>query len=340
MKNILIKITGLVASGMLIFSCSGKYLEFEQHGVLPEDETYANADDATAQSLIAGVYVDVKYLMMGDWGIHFIATTTAKVADSWPGGSGPSDGADYQAMARFTDNSETGAYKDMYQRLYRIMRRCNMIVEKLNGESAERQRVIGEAKAWRAWAMMHLTQLWGSAPLVSHTLDGIDYSFTPGNTSPEESWTWIMQQFDEAAEVLDDAGVISGVTPAVTAAADAAAEGYIPGGGMIYEFHGDTCAVDADRHWWVQAETVAGYFNLWQITGREDALAKAAGCWEFIKKHIIDHTGGEWFWSLKADGSANADDDKAGFWKCPYHNGRMCMEIIERTGRQPAKTVE
>ena len=93
--------------------------------------------------------------------------------------------------------------------------------------------------------------------------------------------SWLLY---EAAEVLDDAGVISSVTPAVMAAADAAAEGYIPGGGMIYEFHGDTCAVDADRHWWVQAETVAGYLNLWQITGREDALAKAAGCWEFIKK--------------------------------------------------------
>ena len=81
----------------------------------------------------------------------------------------------------------------------------------------------------------------------------------------------------------------------------------------------------------MQAETVVGYYNLWQMTGREDALKKALGCWEFIKEHIVDREGGEWIWSLRADGTANTDDDKAGFWKCPYHNGRMCLEIIERT---------
>ena len=140
--------------------------------------------------------------------------------------------------------------------------------------------------------------------------------------------SWLLH---EAAEVLGDPDMLSSVIPAVESIADAASEGYIPGGGMIYEFHGDTGAIDADRHWWVQAETVVGYFNLWQITGRTDALEKAGGCWDFIRRHIIDREGGEWFWSLRADGSVNTDDDKAGFWKCPYHNGRMCLEIIERT---------
>lgn len=209
MKSNIITIA-LLSVALFVTSCSTKFLDFEQHGVLPEKETYENADDATAQQFLAAICVDVRNLTMGDWGIHFLASSTAKVADFWPGGSGPTDGPDYQLMARFTDNAETSAYKDMYQRFYKIIRKANMIVENLNQDSAERQRVIAEAKAWRAWAMMHLTQLWGSAPLVTHTLDGIDYSFTPGNTAPEESWAWIMGQFEEAASVLPSKSGLGG----------------------------------------------------------------------------------------------------------------------------------
>ena len=135
---------------------------------------------------------------------------------------------------------------------------------------------------------------------------------------------WLLM---EAAETLSDPRLAEEVARTAEAVADAASEGFIPGAGMIYECHGDTAAVDADRHWWVQAETVVGYLKIWRMSGREDALEKALGCWEFIKRHIIDRKGGEWHWSLRADGSVNTDDDKAGFWKCPYHNGRMCLEI-------------
>ena len=135
----------------------------------------------------------------------------------------------------------------------------------------------------------------------------------------------------ETAGVIGDDDIRDRLGPMCIRIAEAASEGYIDGGGMIYEYDGDTGAVDADRHWWVQAETVVGYFNIWQMTGDRKALERAAGCWDFIRRHIVDRDGGEWFWSLKADGTANVSDDKAGFWKCPYHNGRMCMEIIERS---------
>ena len=36
--------------------------------------------------------------------------------------------------------------------------------------------------------------------------------------------------------------------------------------------------------------------------------------------------------------TVNSTDDKAGFWKCPYHNGRMCMELIERTASMAKNT--
>ncbi len=137
--------------------------------------------------------------------------------------------------------------------------------------------------------------------------------------------SWLLY---EAATVVGEDP--EGIVPDVLKIASAASEGYIPGGGMLYEFHADSGAVDADRHWWVQAETVVGYLNAYQLNGDESALEKAWATWEFIREHLVDKEAGEWVWSLRADGSVNRDDDKAGFWKCPYHNTRMCLEVYER----------
>ena len=57
-------------------------------------------------------------------------------------------------------------------------------------------------------------------------------------------------------------------------------------------------------------------------------LAEAA--YDFIQSHLLDRENGEWFWSVLPDGTPDRDNDKAGFWKCPYHNSRMCFELIER----------
>jgi len=168
-----------IALVLLLGSCNDNDLLIVQKGVIPVDETYANANDQTAGQLIGEVYVEVKNLTTGDWGIHYLATNAVKVADFWPGGSDANDGGDYQQMAKMIDNSENSAYRDMYQRFYKIIYKSNMIVDKLNNGSTERKRVIAEAKAWRAWAMMRLTRLWGSAPLVDHVLDGINYSLLP-----------------------------------------------------------------------------------------------------------------------------------------------------------------
>ena len=137
--------------------------------------------------------------------------------------------------------------------------------------------------------------------------------------------SWLLH---EAARVLGDAGLIAEIEPVVKKIAAAASEGLTSDGGMIYEKNLTTGHIDGDYHWWVQAETVVGYYNLFRHFGDRGALQHSIDCWEFIKRHLTDDVHGEWFWSLRADGSLNRDDDKAGFWKCPYHNGRMCIELL------------
>ena len=139
--------------------------------------------------------------------------------------------------------------------------------------------------------------------------------------------SWLIH---EAALVLGDQQVLDRMLTLVPSVAKAALEGFTPEGGMIYEKHGPEGPADGDRHWWVQAETVVGCLNLWDHFGDQEGLENALMCWDFIKANLIDREHGEWFWSLREDGSVNREDDKAGFWKCPYHNGRMCMEILER----------
>lgn len=139
--------------------------------------------------------------------------------------------------------------------------------------------------------------------------------------------SWLLA---EAAGVLGDEALIEKSAAICARMAEAASEGFIPRGGVIYESDSASGLIDADRHWWVQAEAVVGFFNRFAACGDAAALGRALDCWEFIKTRLVDREKGEWVWSLRADGSQNRTDDKAGFWKCPYHNGRMCLELIER----------
>ena len=140
--------------------------------------------------------------------------------------------------------------------------------------------------------------------------------------------SWLMH---EAALVLGDPYVLERVEPIVREVATASEKGLRPDGSMIHEANLDTGHVDDDLHWWVQAENVVGWFNIWQHFGDEEAYERAVRCWQYIKDQLIDWENGEWHWSRHPDGTLNLVDDKAGFWKCPYHNGRMCLEVIERS---------
>ena len=94
---------------------------------------------------------------------------------------------------------------------------------------------------------------------------------------------------------------------------------------------------DTTRVWWVQAETIVGFVNAWQKHPQDEKWLDAAEeVWEYIKARLIDkREGSEWFWSVQADGTPN-EKPIVEPWKCPYHNGRMCIEVIRRMEQTPA----
>lgn len=136
--------------------------------------------------------------------------------------------------------------------------------------------------------------------------------------------SWLLY---EAVEVLAEPKLQEQVKQLSLQIADAATKGCLADGSMVYEKEG--ADVDAERHWWVQAEAVVGFMYAYKNSEKESYLVQASQTWKYIQREIIDNENGEWVWSRLADGSINEKEDKAGFWKCPYHNSRMCMEMIE-----------
>lgn len=141
----------------------------------------------------------------------------------------------------------------------------------------------------------------------------------------EASWLLL-----ESAQVLGDDDLLAKTLEHTRHIAEAALEGRCADGSMVYERHANG-HYDNDKHWWVQAENVVGQIYLWRFHNMPQMLEKAMQSWEYIRDNIVDNERGEWIWRRRGS-EAIADDDRAGFWKCPYHNSRMCLEVYERLG--------
>ena len=136
---------------------------------------------------------------------------------------------------------------------------------------------------------------------------------------------WLVQA---AAETINDKPLTEEIKAWSMNVANAAAEGLDADGGLWYEKDGEGWI--KEKHWWPQSEAMVGFFHAWEITGEHRFLQYSVKCWEFVKEYIHDKKSGEWHWGITEDHSLMQGQDKVGIWKCPYHNGRACMEIMNR----------
>ena len=137
---------------------------------------------------------------------------------------------------------------------------------------------------------------------------------------------WLLQQ---CAEISGNETLIANYKKHAIQIAEVTKEGLDADGGLWYEYDPEKNELIAEKHWWPQAEALIGFYNAYQLTGKEEYLDIVYRNWKFIKKHMIDQQNGEWHWGVYDDYSL-IKKDKAGFWKCPYHNSRACLELIHR----------
>ncbi|GAB4193176.1 MAG: cellobiose 2-epimerase [Roseiflexaceae bacterium] len=139
--------------------------------------------------------------------------------------------------------------------------------------------------------------------------------------------SWLLT--DAAAAVGDPALLARAEQVALRLAEATYAQGRDLDGGLFYE--ADARGIIQDhKEWWPQAEAVVGFLNAYRISGRPHLLDAALDSWDFIEQHLIDRTYGEWYKHVTRAGTPSLDEPKISFWKCPYHNTRACLELIDR----------
>lgn len=142
----------------------------------------------------------------------------------------------------------------------------------------------------------------------------------------ETSWL-----IDRGCSVLEDKGYQRAMQPMINGLAEGVYRNALDTSQNALNNEREGAHIDSRKIWWVQAESVVGFYNAYQNNPQKtEYLHTAEKIWEFIQQHVIDPGSGEWIESISSDRKPEPEQALVHPWKCPYHNGRMCMEMIQR----------
>ncbi|MBR1585588.1 MAG: AGE family epimerase/isomerase [Clostridia bacterium] len=141
---------------------------------------------------------------------------------------------------------------------------------------------------------------------------------------------------EKTLEALDDPALTVRIRPLLLAMADHIYHAAFTDHGFANE--SEKGVVNQKRIWWVQAESLMGFLNAWEKTGETRYRDAVLSQWAYIRDVLTDkRPGSEWFWYVNEDGTPGSDQPIVEPWKCPYHNGRMCMEVLRRGFEEESK---
>ncbi|MBO4844451.1 MAG: RagB/SusD family nutrient uptake outer membrane protein [Bacteroidales bacterium] len=191
MKKIFIAITVLLAA-VTFTSCNQDLLNIQQKGAVGQEDFYKTDDDAIAA--IAAVYAQ-----MNSFFYNYKFFSNLPSDNIYCGGGSRGDNDQWAQLNEFRTHPQTGSLGSYYRGAYNVIFKCNLLINNMEPNTETTKRAIAEARFFRAWAHMVLTEFWGTPPLVTEVLTGAE---KPGNTPKDELWKFCKDEFQAAAAAL------------------------------------------------------------------------------------------------------------------------------------------
>lgn len=187
LKHIL---SAIVLGAAMVFSSCEDGLDISKHGNMGgQDDFYKT--DAEAEQAVASMYVS--------WGgnyYNWFLTLNMLSDDCWAGGGSRGDNPSLEQLNEYTYDTDHGMIAGLYQGLYGIIYKANLIIEKVQPDTPVKAQAVAEAYFFRGWANFQLASLWGTAPVVDHLLQPGEYH--QGNSTPEALWAQTEADFRSA----------------------------------------------------------------------------------------------------------------------------------------------
>jgi mannobiose 2-epimerase len=252
----------------------------------------------------------------------------------------------FRLVERHAHDSANGGYEEAFSRQWVLLddvRLSDVDANERKSMNTHLHLVEAYANLLRVWPdpllrrrLVELLELFVSRiadPHTAHLRQFFDADWTPKTRAVsfghdiEASWLLL-----DAADVAGDDGVRTRIRALCLRTADVVREEALDAGGGIFYDRSPNGVVDTDKEWWPQAEAILGFVSAYRETGRAAFRDAAVSTWSFTQRHIIDARNGEWLRRVARDGVARPGHEKVGPWKCPYHNARACLALIESAG--------
>ena len=197
------KIKVLLLFSVVLFGCSEGWLDYEKRGSQITD-TFYKTDEQAFEGLMA-----VFDIWQGNLGFNYFYLLNGLSDENYAGGGSRGDnGGNLEEINEYRFTPLTPPIRNFYSWIYSAIYRANLVIDRVEPDTEEKQMDIAMAKVLRAYAYFFGVNLWGDLPLVLHELAADEYD--QSRVPKADIYAQMEQDLTEAIAVLPTRGNLHG----------------------------------------------------------------------------------------------------------------------------------